>query len=107
MSFFNSIPTASATDAAQAAAGAVLVDVRMPEEFAAGHAQGAMNCPLPTLGACVDKLKSSSVVYVLCRSGGRSAMAVPKLKAMGVNAVNVSGGTMAWESRGLPLAYGL
>lgn len=106
MSFFSRVPSVSVADAAARAASpdAVLVDVRSPHEYAGGHAQGAINCPLPSLSACVDKLKRYSEVYVICQSGGRSSAATTALLGTQINAVNVAGGTLAWHAAGLPLA---
>jgi rhodanese-related sulfurtransferase len=106
MGFFSSsVPSVSATEAAQKLrdGSAVLVDVRHPEEYAGGHAHGALNCPLPSLNQCVDKLKRFTEVYVICQSGGRSAAAVSVLLSSNVRAINVSGGTSAWRSLGLPI----
>ncbi len=106
MGFFSSVPSVSVEEARQKSghAGAVLVDVRNPDEFAAGHAKGAQNCPLPVLATCVDKLKGFSEVYVICQSGGRSAQAVSSLLSAQVPAYNVTGGTSAWRRSGLPIA---
>jgi rhodanese-related sulfurtransferase len=106
MGFFSSIPSVSAAEAAQKLReeGAVLVDVRSPDEFAEGHAQGASNCPLPVIDSCVDKLKNFNEVYVICQSGGRSSAAVSKLLLENVHAINVAGGTAAWRSHGLPVS---
>ena len=106
MGFFTAVPSVTVVEAEQKmrGKGAILVDVRNPDEFAAGHARGAENCPLPVLGSCVDKLKGYSEVYVICQSGGRSASAVSSLLSENVRAYNVSGGTSAWRANGLPVA---
>ncbi len=85
----------------------LLIDVRTPEEFRAGHARGAVNVPLDTLepkavaGRCADH---SGIVYMICQSGGRSTKACEQiLKAGYANVVNVEGGTSAWEKAGLPI----
>lgn len=106
MGFFSSVPSVTAVAAERLLhnKGAILVDVRSPDEFASGHARGAENCPLPVLSACVDKLKGYSEVYVICQSGGRSAMAVSALRSEDVRAINVSGGTSAWRAHGLAIA---
>jgi rhodanese-related sulfurtransferase len=75
--------------------GAVVVDVRSPQEFASGHIQGSINIPLDQIGAkAAMLLKKGKPVITCCRSGARSAMAVGTLKSAGIDAHN--GG--AWDS---------
>ena len=66
-------------------AGAVVVDVRTPGEFAAGHVEGALNLPLDELGDLVASRvpDTSSVILVYCLSGTRSMMAKQILRAAG------------------------
>lgn len=81
----------------------MIVDVREPAEFAHGHVPAATNIPL---GDVVDRLRElspTSPVYVICASGGRSAQATEYLAASGVDAINVIGGTSAWQNARLPL----
>ena len=104
--FFNTTPSISVSDAAQKVAGpdVAFIDVRTPAEFASGHAKYALNIPLNALGAdAVARLKKYAQVYVICQSGGRSSMATKTLIAAGIKAINVSGGTSAWKSHGLPM----
>lgn len=82
-----------------------LIDVREPDEFAGGHAVGAVNVPLGSI-ASASLPDESSTVYVICQSGGRSLRAVGALIARGVDAVNVEGGTSAWTLAGLPAEAG-
>ncbi len=107
MSFFSfsSTPSVSVIEAAERsrASDAILIDVRTPKEYAAGHASGAVSCPLPSLASCLKKLKSFSAVYVICQSGGRSGAAVSQLLSQNINAINISGGTLAWRAHGLPI----
>jgi rhodanese-related sulfurtransferase len=83
--------------------GAQLVDVRELPEFAQGHAPDAINLPLSKLALRHGDLDPGRPVAVLCRSGNRSAMAVQYLRQLGFDAVNVSGGMIAWERSGLPV----
>jgi rhodanese-related sulfurtransferase len=83
--------------------GAVLVDVREPDEWAAGHAPSARHIPLGQLGARADEIPKDGDVYVICRSGARSARAVQALSGAGWHALNVDGGMHAWEAAGLPM----
>lgn len=60
-----------------------LVDVRTPEEFAQGHARGAINIPVQELGARLGELSRVKRVVVYCRSGARSATAARLLRMAG------------------------
>lgn len=69
--------------------GAVVVDVRSPSEFAAGHFDKAINIPLDILGEQGKKLASEKrPIVVYCRSGRRSEAAKKLLQSMGVSAKN-------------------
>ncbi|MFT5459837.1 MAG: thioredoxin 1 [Myxococcota bacterium] len=86
--------------------GAPVVDVRTPQEFAAGHVPGAVNKPLGSFGAddpWISGLDHAAPLYVICQSGGRSARAADELSAAGLHAVNVLGGTGGWVQRGWPV----
>lgn len=92
--------------AAELARGAIVIDVREPDEYAAGHIPGALSTPLSALGAAVGDLPGGRPVYVICASGNRSAWAAEHLVALGVDAVSVAGGTAGWARTGRPLARG-
>src|SRR6188472_3264190 len=63
-------------------AGARLVDVRTPGEFAAGHIPGAINIPVQQLDARMSELKpTNAAIIVYCRSGHRSGNAARTLKS--------------------------
>ncbi len=83
------------------AGGVVLLDVREPEEWEAGHAPDSRHVPLGRLRA--DTLAAGTEVVVVCRSGGRSAVAAAALAGAGVAARNLSGGLNAWAAAGLPV----
>jgi phage shock protein E len=77
--------------------GARLVDVRTPEEFAAGHIAGAINVPLQQLDARVNELQpKDGALVVYCRSGRRSAEAASLLAAAGFNSVYDLGPMSRW-----------
>ena len=88
-----------------------LIDVRMPPEYREVHAEGARNYPLDLLDpeaiAAARNGRSSEPLYVICKSGNRSAKAVQKFIDAGIeNVVNVEGGTTAWDAAGLPVQRG-
>jgi rhodanese-related sulfurtransferase len=65
-------------------AGAVLVDVRRPDEFAAGHAPGAKNIPHDQIRARAGEIgPPGTPVVVYCASGRRSGLAAQELRALG------------------------
>jgi rhodanese-related sulfurtransferase len=84
--------------------GAWLLDVREDEEWAAGYALGARHIPLGELGARTAEVPQDQEVYVICRSGGRSARAAQALAAAGWQAINVAGGMQDWAAAGRPMA---
>ena len=83
---------------------AYLVDVREDDEWLAGHAPDAQHIPLGTLGERCDQIPRDRDVYVICRSGGRSARAAQALNAAGWRALNVADGMQGWESAGRVMA---
>lgn len=83
-----------------------LIDVREPDEYAAGHAPGAINLPLSELTDRVGEVPRDTEVHVICQAGGRSAQATELLSAHGIDAVNIDGGTNAWIQQGHPLESG-
>jgi rhodanese-related sulfurtransferase len=95
-------------EAVQSGKSIELIDVRTPVEFREVHATIARNVPLNELDpAHLTAEKKGSPVYFICRSGGRGKQACEKLAAAGfTSAVNVEGGTIAWEQVGLPVVRG-
>jgi len=88
------------------ASGAPLVDVREPDEWEEFRAPGAVLIPLREIAERVDEVPAEGTVYVICKTGGRSAKAVELLRASGVDAVNVAGGSVAWREAGNPVDSG-
>jgi rhodanese-related sulfurtransferase len=86
--------------------GDVVVDVRMPDEYAEAHVPGAILIPLPELTDRVGEVPADGLVHVICRSGARSQKACEFLTAQGRSVANVTGGTLAWIESGRPTASG-
>jgi len=80
----------------------VVLDVREPEEWAAGHIEGAVHIPLSLLPVQLGELPAEQTL-VVCKVGGRSAQAVMWLQNQGWDAVNLAGGMLDWEAAGRPM----
>lgn len=80
--------------------GVTLLDVREPDEWAAGHAPEAVHIPMGDIAASLGALPADNEVYVVCRSGGRSARVTAYLNANGWDAKNVDGGMQSWQAAG-------
>jgi len=85
-----------------------LIDVRTAEEYGSGHASGAILLPLNTLPARVQEIPEQGDVFLICRSGARSAQAADYLARQcgRTNLINIEGGTMAWVQSGYPVEQG-
>lgn len=92
--------------AAARAAGGVVVDVREPDEYAAGHVPGALPIPLGELALRAGELPRHQRVHVICASGSRSLQAARWLASAGYDAVSVRGGTQLWADAGHSLEAG-
>lgn len=82
---------------------AVLIDVRTPEEFAAGHLKSAINISVtdPAFEKKVAGFAKDKPVLVYCRSGHRSAVASGKLATLGfINILNLEKGINSWQAAG-------
>jgi rhodanese-related sulfurtransferase len=88
---------------AQLPADAFLLDVREDDEWTAGHAPDAVHVRLGELGARVAELPRDRAVYVICRTGNRSAYAAQALGGVGLNAINVADGMTGWAVAGRPM----
>jgi rhodanese-related sulfurtransferase len=86
--------------------GVVLLDVRRPDEFAAGHLAGATNIDAEAADfeARIIKLDKQARYAIYCHSGRRSALAMTKMAALGFGSVrDLGGGIAAWEQAGFPI----
>jgi len=88
---------------AELPAGVYLLDVREDDEWTAGHAPDAVHVRLGELGARAAELPRNREVYVICRSGTRSAYAAQALAGAGLTTVNVADGMTGWAVAGRPM----
>lgn len=87
--------------------GALIVDVREPDEWAEARIAGARHVPLRDLAARASELPRDRPVILQCRSGNRSARATRVLLDLGfTNVQNLEGGIGAWGADGLPVEPG-
>jgi rhodanese-related sulfurtransferase len=84
-------------------AGALLLDVRNPAEWQAGHAEGAAWIPMSQLAERQEELPTDREIVVICKTGSRSAQVAKALVAAGYGAVNLAGGSEAWQAAGLAI----
>jgi len=79
--------------------GYVILDVRTPEEYAAGHIPNAVNLPNESIGSAeISQLpQKDQLILVYCRSGRRSKEAAAKLVALGYTNVVEFGGILDWK----------
>lgn len=81
--------------------GALLLDVREDDEWAAGHSPTAVHMPLGQLDP--SAIPADPPVIAICRSGARSSRAAATLAAAGISVSNLDGGMKAWAAAGLPI----
>jgi rhodanese-related sulfurtransferase len=96
-----SVPVGDVPD--DPADGVLLLDVREADEWAAGHAPNAQHLPMSEISGRLGELPQDGSVFVICRSGGRSARVTAYLNSNGWDAVNVDGGMQQWAATGRPL----
>jgi rhodanese-related sulfurtransferase len=102
-------PSVSATQATQLInrEDALVVDVRDPAEYGAGHILGAKNVPLSRIdagGAEIAPKRKDKPVIVYCDTGKRAAKAAAALRSQGfAKVLSLSGGLGAWQQAGLPV----
>jgi len=92
--------------AARLQGDAVLIDVRQPDEYVAGHVPGARLVPLAEVPDHVAELPTDRPVLLICRSGARSLAAAEFLDQLQIDAVNVAGVTLAWIESGRDVVAG-
>jgi rhodanese-related sulfurtransferase len=82
---------------------ATVLDVREPDEWQAGHIEGALHVPMGVVPNRLEELPDNARLVVVCRSGGRSARVTAFLRNQGLDAVNLDGGMSAWQASGRPM----
>ena len=77
----------------------IILDVRRPDEFSAGHIPNAVNIPNESIGADeIDELPDKDrLILVYCRSGNRSKQASEKLVRLGYTNIVEFGGILDWK----------
>ena len=101
------MPDVPAVEVAAIPADAVLLDVREPEEWAAGRIAGAVHVPMMSLPQRLQydpgPLTPDTAIVVICKMGGRSAQVTAWLRHQGYDATNLEGGMLAWQAAGRPM----
>lgn len=103
------LPASVFAERLQSSPGALLLDVRTPEEFAKGHLPDARNIDWngPDFAPQTATLDKAAPVFVYCLSGARSADAARQLRAEGfAQVLELQGGILKWRAAGLPEAQG-
>lgn len=85
--------------------GEIILDVRNPDEFEAGHIKGALNIPVTEVANRTQELKGYKKIYIHCKRGGRAKAAFETLKNQGLdNLVCVhDAGMDLWVEKGYPV----
>lgn len=84
--------------AAVIAEGAMLVDVRTAQEFAAGHVKGSVNIPLDSIPHKLNQFKGKKNIIVFCQSGARSSRALQLLTSNGIKNVYNGGSWLSMRN---------
>lgn len=89
-------------------AGEVILDVRNPDEYQAGHIEGALNIPVTELAQRASELRDFKKIYIHCKRGGRAKTAFETLNQMGMNNLVCvhDAGMDLWIEKGFPVKQG-
>lgn len=101
--------TPAAFSSAMSATGTVLLDVRTPAEYAAGHLLGARNLDIEGSGFATQimSLDKNATYAIYCHSGNRSGAALEQMAAAGfTHLFDLAGGLMAWQAMGGQMVAG-
>lgn len=81
-----------------ATTGAMLLDVRNPDEYALGHIPGSVNLPLSEIRTADDRIPDlNTPLFIYCLSGARSGRAIAELRSMGYTELHNLGGISKWR----------
>ncbi len=85
--------------------GEVILDVRGPDEYSAGHIKGALNIPVTEVVSRAKELEKYKTVYIHCKRGGRAKTAFESLKNAGLNNLSCvhDAGMDLWIESGYPV----
>ena len=89
--------------------GAVIIDVRRPDEFESGHPPGALWIPVDEVPARAGALPAEGDLLFICEVGVRSGLACEYAASLGVapeRLFNVDDGMSAWREKGFPVSTG-
>lgn len=100
MIFGEDVPAVGAADVPR---DGYLLDVREQDEWDAGHAPEAVHIPMGQLGDRAGEIPRDQEVFVICRSGQRSAQVTVALNQAGWLVRNVDGGMKGWAEAGRPM----
>ena len=88
-SFFKNLFGSGTDYKALVEAGAIIIDVRSPQEYDGGHIKGSKNIPVNNVQREISNIKKwNKPVITVCQSGARSGMAKSVLKAAGIEVYN-------------------
>ncbi|GAA2044018.1 hypothetical protein GCM10009819_33570 [Agromyces tropicus] len=95
----------ASTEPIEVGADTVVVDVRTPAEYAAGHLDGAVNLDLTSgqLAAEIPTLDAEGEYVVYCKSGNRSAQATTLMEGAGLDVTDAGSMQQAADATGLPI----
>jgi rhodanese-related sulfurtransferase len=97
-------PQVPEVSAGEVGADAFVLDVREPDEWAAGHHPDAHHLPMWELPGRIEEVPRDRDIVVVCRIGSRSAQVVAYLRANGWDRTsNLAGGMFAWRAGGHPM----
>ena len=96
---YRQITMSEAVEMMESESDYIILDVRRPDEFAAGHIPNAVNIPNESIGADeIDELPDKDrLILVYCRSGNRSKQASEKLVRLGYTNIVEFGGILDWK----------